>query len=192
MSNTRVITRRGGIPKKLIEYVRNRPDKFKGYKVIILHVGTNWLSKKEEWALYLRMVNGQFTKEEYTAELAKLNPPPAIGDANRFREEYQELVDLIRNINRQATILVSAIIPRLWDNKRRFHIRNTYNRMLKEFNSQPNIFFIPSDWPFFTKSHDLKSDLFDYDGLHLSSKGAVVLRTFFCEKIDKALKNVLK
>ena len=53
------------------------------------------------------MANGQFTEEDYIVELAKLNPPPAIGDANRFREEYKELVDLIRNINQQATILAS-------------------------------------------------------------------------------------
>ena len=37
-----------------------------------------------------------------------------------------------------------------------------------------------------------EKELFGWDGLHLSDKGAVVLRTFFCEEIDKALKGLLK
>ena len=192
MEKTRVITRRGGTPEKAIDFIKSRPSIVSGYQVIVLHVGTNWLSKKEEWALYLKKVMGELSQEEYRNELNKLNPPPAIGDAHRFIHTYQHLVDLIRSINPNATILVSGIIPQFWDNDRRYHIRVTYNKMLKKFNSQPNVFFIPSYRPFFNKDHQLKTDLFDYDGLHLSSKGAVVLRTFMCEKLDKALRNLLK
>ena len=192
MANTRVITQRGGTPEKAINYVKSKPYKVQGYKVIVLHVGTNWMSKKEEWALYLKKVNGFLSEREYQKELEILNPPPAIGDANRFRKIYQELIDLIKALNQDVIILVSSILPRLWDHDRRHHIRATYNRMLKHFNGQPNVFYIPSDRPFFNKSGELRPELFDYDGLHLSNKGAVILRTFICEKIDKARRNLLK
>ena len=192
MENTKVITQRGGTPEKAIEFIESQPKVVSEYKVIILHVGTNWLSRKEEWSLYRRKVNGFFSEYEYREALCRLNPPPAIGDAIRFRNTYQKLINLIRSLNGDAIILVSSIIPRWWDNDRRHGIRETYNKMLKAFNNQPNVFFIHSYRPFFDRNQNLKAHLFDKDGLHLSARGAVVLRTFLCEKIDKALKKLLK
>ena len=193
MQNTKVITRSGGTPQKAINFIKSKPDVVSNYEIIVLHVGTNWLSSKEEWALYLKKVNGLLSENEYVRELCKLNPPPAIGDALRFCDTYQDLVNLIRCLNKEATILVSSIIPRLWDDDRRNKIRDTYNRMLlREFNPQPKVFFINSYRPFFTTGGTLKKHLYDHDGLHLSAKGAVVLRTYLCEKIDKARRNVLK
>ena len=75
MKHTAVITRRGGTPQKALDFVKCSPELFKGYKVILLHVGTNWLSGKQEWALYLKMANSIISKEEYNAQIKELNPP---------------------------------------------------------------------------------------------------------------------
>ena len=125
MENTKVITQRGGTPEKAIEFIESQPKVVSEYKVIILHVGTNWLSRKEEWSLYRRKVNGSFSEYEYREALCRLNPPPAIGDAIRFRNTYQKFINLIRSLNSDAIILVSSIIPRWWDNDRRHGIRET-------------------------------------------------------------------
>ena len=178
--------------KKSLNILRNVPSSIVNYRVIILHVGTNWLSQKDEWGLYLKLIKGHYSKEEYDSKIASLNPPPAIGSANAFRDTYQELINLITDINKEAVVLISAIIPRAWDHDRRHLVRKSYNQILKKLCSQDKIFFIPSYKPFFDKSKSLKKELFDWDGLHLSDKGAVVLRTFFCDKIDKALKGLLK
>ena len=140
MDRTAVITRRGGTPQKLIQFLEANPTSIAGYKVIIVHTGTNWLSGKEEWGFYLKLVNSVITKEMYEAKLKSLNPPPAVGTAQKFKETFQELLDLIKSINKEATILVSSIIPRLWDHDRRHLVRLSYNKILRGFNCQSNIF----------------------------------------------------
>ena len=115
MAHTNVITRRGGTPQKAIEYIKRCASSIMHYRVIVLHVGTNWLSQKDEWFLYLKMLNGQYSKEEYESKIASLNPPPATGSATTFRDTYQDLINLIKEVNKEAVILISAIIPRTWD-----------------------------------------------------------------------------
>ena len=119
MDRTTVITRRGGTPQKLIQFLKANPASIAGYKIIIVHTGTNWLSGKEEWGFYIKLVNSVITKEMYEAKLKSLNPPPAVGTAQKFKETFQEFLDQIKSINKEATILVSSIIPRMWDHDRR-------------------------------------------------------------------------
>ena len=59
---------------------------------------------------YIKLVNSVITKEIYEAKLKSLSPPPAVGTAQIFKETLQELLDLIKSINKEATILVSSII----------------------------------------------------------------------------------
>ena len=132
MTHTNVITRRGGTPQKAIEYIKKYPRSIINYRVIILHVGTNWLSQKDEWGLYLKLIKGHYSKEEYDSKIASLNPPPAIASANTFRDTYQELINLITDINKEAVVLISAIIPRAWDHDRRHLVRKSYNQILKK------------------------------------------------------------
>ena len=138
------------------------------------------------------MANSIITKEEYSAQLKELNPPPAVGNAIEFKETYQSLIAAIREINNDAKIIVSAIIPRLWDHNRRHLVRNSYNSILHSLTSPKDVFYAPSFRPFFDKNQNLREELFDWDGLHLNQKGAVVLRTYLCDRIDKALKGTLK
>ena len=192
MVKTEAVTYKGGNTPKMLDLIKSDPNLIQGYEVIVLHLGTNWLSGMEEWGLYLKMVNKVITKESYNTQLRLLNPPPALGKAQTFKDQYQELIDLIKFINKEVTILVSSIIPRSWDHDRRHPVRNIYNKILKSFNKQSRVFFIPSFRPFFDANNNLKCELFDHDGLHLSDRGAVVLRTFFCEKIDKCRQGILK
>ena len=101
--------------------------------MIFLHIGTTWLSTKDEWSLYLRLVNERINLDEYNAALAELNPPPAVGPAIEFRDQYQKVIEHIRSSNREAIILVSSIIPRPWDHPRRDLVRMSYNRLLQQF-----------------------------------------------------------
>ena len=98
MDRTVVITRQGGTPQKLIQFLKENPRSISGYKIIIVHIGTNWLSGKEEWGFYIKLVNSVITKEIYEAKLKSLNPPPAVGTAQICKETFQKLLDLLSSI----------------------------------------------------------------------------------------------
>ena len=110
-----VITRPGATPQKLLHFLEQNPKLLYNYKIAVLHVGTTWLSTKNEWLLHLRLVNGHINRKEYNEALLSMNPPPAIGLAIIFRDEYKNLIDFIKSVNPEIMILVSAIIPRPWD-----------------------------------------------------------------------------
>ena len=134
----------------------------------------------------MKMINRVITKDEYHKVLENLNPPPARGKATFFRDQYTRLIYFVKTVNCQSTILISSIIPRPWDHDRRHLVRISYNNILKKLSNPPaKIFFITSYKPF------LKT-LYKRDGIHLSRLGSAVLRSLFCEKIDKAKNGLLK
>ena len=151
MTHTAVITRKGATPEKILQFVREYPNMVKRYRVIILRVGTNWLGTREEWRLYLRMVNSQITEKEYEAQIRSMNPPSAKGEPEIFRQIYQNLIDLIRQLNPEAKILISSIIPRLWDHARRNEVRMSYNAILQNFSKQDKVYLSAHISPFLTK-----------------------------------------
>ena len=156
-------------------------------------MGTTWLSTKNEWLLYLRLVNGQIDRKEYNKALLSMNPPPAIGQAIVFRDKCKNLIDFIKIVNPETMILLSTIIPRPWDHERRNLVRKSYNNILQKFKSNSNnVYFIPTYNPFIDNSKNLKQVLFHVDGIHLSDRDSIVLRSFLCEKVDKAIKGLLK
>ena len=69
-----VVTVPGANPEKILKHLRPNHDLLGKYQVIVLHIGTTWLSKKSEWELYLDHVNGKLSKEEYNQVIAELNP----------------------------------------------------------------------------------------------------------------------
>ena len=190
LQKTVVATRPGATPIKILHHLKTNPIILDNFKVIVLHVGTNWLSQKSEFSLYLQFVN-IISEGKFKEQLHRLNPPPANGSAVAFRDTFQNIIDCIRCRNLEAKILVSAIIPRKWDHDRRHLVRISYNNILKKLADGKSVFFVQSYSPFFDSQRNLKSDLFSYDGLHLSKKGSTVLRTFLCDKIDRAIKNKL-
>ena len=156
-------------------------------------MGTTWLSDKSEWALFLKLVNGLIDRDKYEKTIEAMNPPPAIGLASTFRDQYASIIDFIKSMNSEAIILVSAIIPRPWDHDRRNLVRMSYNMILENFNNPPSkVFFIHSYKPFLANSSAINEHLFNPDGIHLNVQGSAVLRGFLCEKIDKAKMGLLK
>ena len=188
-----IITRPGATPKKILSFLERNLSLVTNYKTVVLHFGINWLSAKEEWGLYLKLINQEISLDQYNKELQDLNPPPATGTATDFRDQYQQVIEHVQMRNPGAIILVSSIIPRPWDYQRRHLVCISYNKILKSFNnSSTGIFYIHSFKPFFDPFQTLKKELFDVDGLHLTKQGSIVLRAFLCEKIDKAARGLLK
>ena len=175
----------------MLSYLKENPSTVHHYQVIVIHVGTNWLSTKIEFGLYLQFINDIITKESYEQQITSLNPAPANGPATVFKDTIKEIIHLIKSQNQLAKILVSAIIPRSWDHDRRNLVRISYNNLLKNLAREENSYFIETYSPFFDGNKNLKSQLFSYDGLHLSPAGSWVLKTFLCDKIARALKNKL-
>ena len=161
------------------------------HKVIVLHTGTNWLGHKNEWSFYLQKVKGDLSEEDYSREITKLSPPLANGSEKKFKATFEEIIHYIRAKNPQAKVLISAIIPRPWDHSRRNQVRILYNNILKSLADGRQILFIETYRPFFDGNGNLKCTLSSWDGLHLSSSGSMVLKTFLCDKIDRAIKNLL-
>ena len=121
-----------------------------------------------------------------------MNPLLASGTVLSFRQTFERIISEIRKENKIATIIISGIIPRVWDYVRRKLVIETYNNVLRKFNSLNSVYYIPTHKPFLSNTASLKHELFWKDGLHLSSPGTRVLRSFICVKLDKAGKKALK
>ena len=191
--HTDIITKKGADVTRMHSYVAQNPQVVQGYNVITLHIGTNWLSKKEEWFLYLDYVNNQINQNIFLLNLSQLDLKPAIGQADQFQKDFLNLINTIQYLNSKATILISSILPRKWDFDRRDLVRQSYNSILQNFNKLNSVYYIKTSKPFFYAiNHELRSDLFNADGLHLNDGGSRVLRTILCDKIAKALQDKLK
>ena len=183
---------RGANPYSVLEFLQETPGLLNKVEVVLIHVETNYIGGKEEWKLYKNYQNNYISKYQYEKALHHLNPPPASGPAICFVEIFQQIIDFIKAQNENAKVLVSGIIPRIWDFARRRSIVAIYNNLLRKFNDQKSVYFIPTHKPYLNQNSEPKSELFCWDGLHLSDKGSIVLRSFFSSKLDKAKKGVLK
>ena len=182
LRKTDVVMRRGADPLRMLKYLQVNTYLFKRkYKVILLHIGTNHFSTKEEWGQYLNLVNDQCTWEEYNNFLSYFSPNPAKGSANAFKEIFGRIINLI-NRHTNALILISGIIPRPWDDDRRGAIIATYNKMLRSLNDR-NVFYINTPNLFLTTDHQIISRLFSWDGLHLNVEGHKQLQSYWGERI---------
>ena len=84
--NKEVVTIRGATTPKMVAFVNKNHHFIKKFKVIVLHVGTNYFSKKHEWLLYMDYVNRKCTKEVYDCKLQDMNPPCS-RDSHRLQRE---------------------------------------------------------------------------------------------------------
>ena len=188
--NIEVVALRGATVPKATLYLRKNSHVLKNKEIILLHLGTNHFSTKEEWLLFLKQQRQQISAHEYNLELSRLNPPPAIGLAADFRDQYVDLIKFVKSQS-NAKILISSILPRQWDHDRRDPVRRSYNRILEKFSSLENVFYIASYKPFFQGSV-LKENLFQADGLHLNEIGTKVLSSFMCDRIARSKRGELK
>ena len=193
INNTDIKTKKGYDINAMHSFLAQFPDTLSGYDLIVTHLGTNWLAEKEEWFLYLDYINNHITYDQFLKLLAKMDPKPAKGQADKFQQDYIDLINTIQYLNGKAIILISSILPRKWDFDRRELVRQSYNSILSKFNTLPGVYYINTSKPFFDpKTHLLRSDLFENDGLHLTDKGARVFRKVLSDKIAKASQGRIK
>ena len=192
IKSTTSICCRGATPESLLAYVQENRGLFPQKKIILIHVGTNYLGSKYEWLLYQNFRNGKLSHAAYENQLRALNPLPASGTALSFQRTFEQIITEIRKENKFAKIIISGIIPRVWDYDRQQLVLESYNNILRKFNSCNFVYFIPTHKPFLTNTASVKQDLFQKDGLHLANSGSRVLRSFICDKLDKARKDALK
>ena len=192
LKDTRVICQRGATPLSMLTFIRLNRDIFSSPKIILLHVGTNYFGSKTEWSLFQNFKKGRISEPEYERQLKMLNPLPAARTPSDFQKTFEDIIQEIRSINTVAQIIISGIIPRPYDYHRRKSDIEAYNLILHTFNSQHLIYYIPTFKPFLSNSLEIKEELFQEDVLHLSNRGSIVLRSFVCDKLNKAENRVLK
>ena len=69
----------------MLQHVTQSPDILLKFGVVVLHIGTNWLSTKHEWALHRSKANGKISEEFYRQEITKLGPPTANDPPQAFQ-----------------------------------------------------------------------------------------------------------
>lgn len=176
-----VICRRGSDPAKMLKYIQlNMHILKRRYKVIVLHIGTNYFGSRNEWGKYLQFVNDQCSFAEYTEYIDSINATPAKGSVYTFKNTIKLIIDLIK-FHTNALIVISGIIPRPWDHERRANILRVYNDTLKGLQDR-RVVFIDTPKLFFLDD-ELATRFFDWDGLHLNVEGHKLLQSFFGEKI---------
>ena len=195
LKDVEVHTIRGATQIDILKYLKSKGKNIMNQcnpKVLIIHVGTNHLGTKREWGLYRDYRLGNISEINFKNAIDCLNPMPANGTATQFHDTFCDIISTIHSTNPEITVLISSILPRPWDFERRSETRMIYNRLLKTLNSKENVFYIPSYRPFLDQNKNINQDCFMPDGLHLSKKGSEQLKSFYQEKIDKAIRKALK
>ena len=89
---------------------------------------------------------------------------------------YSRLLDLVRSLNKAATVGVSSIIPKPCEPEKENLRIVQLNRELKKVCAKKGAYFIPSYRPFVVKNQQINTELYAKDKLHLNHKGSVKLR----------------
>ena len=182
----------GSTADMLLEKLADSPELVHNYQIIVIHVGTNHFGSPEEWRLYQRFSKGQLSRSHFEYALRRFPVNPDDHVLQNFGKTVGDILDFIQMVNPECIILVSAILPRVWDHHRRHHVRLQFNDLLRGFNSKlHNRFYINSDNPFLYRHGGVKVELFRPDGLHLADRGVQVFKSFLCEKVDKARRGFL-
>lgn len=127
------ITRCGADPVKLLKFIEKEEnqDLINGYEIIVIHVGTNSIRYKEEWALFLNLINKEITQDVYELGIKDSNNNPKVSEIN-FYTQMKNLIDFIQGTT-QTKIIISAILPRPYDHERRLGTVLSFNKILEQF-----------------------------------------------------------
>lgn len=149
--------------------------KLKKLKCILLLMGTNDLTSKFIWLWYKHQVR----KGKPVYKLPRHSRTPA----HRINQDYRNLINRIKLINPNVKIVVSAILPRVFDYKQNKNYLKNINKSLATMCKKiSNCYFIESYKPLL-KNGAPRNEFYKYDGLHLTLSGIVVLKRFFMSMI---------
>ena len=158
---------------KLAQKLSNKYINISGYKCITIIVGTCDISSKYVWK-----------SKSVTGVLPPHTPKP-IED---IIKEYRSLLDVIRNQNSIATILVCSIIPRPFDHTENKQYLKNLNKQLEVLSKfYPNCKYLNISKQFLHCGEPIDAH-FDKDGIHLSPTGNSLLTDILNSVIGQMLK----
>lgn len=169
--------------KNLIHKIKFNMIDISNYKVVLINIGTNDLiTDKSIWFAYSTQVKKNVPIEDIVL------PPHQPSKINIVVSHYKELLDVVRDKNTKAKIIVTGILPRPYD----FSVNRQYlmniNAALEDMVSSYRNSYFHRTQCCFIKSKVPKPECFLFDGLHLSPAGTKLLRDIFSCEISKALK----
>ena len=92
------------------------------------------------------------------------------------------LVDMIRQKNTEATIVISLIIPRPIDYLERADLVKEYNHKIISLSTQLGVFYIPTYRKFMSAKNPI-DDLYAIDKIHPKDTGTLVLQQYFKDSL---------
>ena len=101
---------------------------------------------------------------------------------------YNNLITEIRRINNSAQILLSGILPRIFDHDENGQYVTLLIRAISQFCKTKNYTLAPSYKPL-NKSGSPKENCFAQDGLHLTTPGSILLRDYIHCLVAEKLEN---
>ena len=159
--------------KNLTKKLRDRYIKISEYKCIALIIGTCDISGKEVWISSLR--NG---------EVPKHNPKPI----TQIVADYSELLQTISYLNSEATILITSIIPRVFDfDYNRQYLKELNNKIEELTKINPDKYKFLNTAKKFIHCGEIKEDLFLTDQIHLSPAGNKLLTDMLNGRIGQII-----
>ena len=168
----------GATISNITEKISNLP--LEKYRVILLLVGTNYLTPKSLWQWYKR-----FKIENKGKEI--ILPHHTTTPVEGIVEHYKQLLKVIKTKNPNIFIMVSEILPRPFDFKQNKEYLNEVNIAIERVCKESNVYFIYSHKPLM-KYGSLKENYFDWDGLHLSEEGSKVMQRYFLGQLSYVIK----
>jgi len=140
------------------------------------------------------ITSGEISVKEYDAVLIHVGTNNIARDncAQMLLGEMGSLLGAIRWQRAEIQIVVSGIIPRLFDQSITEQTVKSVNKLLSKVTRDRSVIFLRSFSPFCSAREQtgLKTWLFSRDGLHLSNKGSCVLHHLF--KVQFSDKNILQ
>ena len=163
--------------------LQSAPQIIKGFKIVVIHLGTNDLGHKREWLQFLQYKDGAISLSHVKSNLKPVN-------GGRFLKDYRDLLLLIRSLDPAIIILCSSILPRPYDFHWRDTVRVEWNSIIRHLAGEVRAIYLSTSNPFLKKG-SLKASLFKEDGLHLTQAGVDVLISYLGDKIPKALSGLI-
>ena len=145
------------------------------YKCIIIIIGTNDLTDKKIWFRYLKHKH----ERNYQLEPHPTTSIPIL------RSKYIKLIDTIKSKISKIAIELAPIIPRLFDYTTNLSYMKDVNNMIKDLCTTNHIYHDRTLIKSFLKGGKPDPELYYKDGLHLSQKGTIKLRSILRCKVPK-------
>ena len=176
INNCKIIPRPGKTYRTMDEEIRRGKINIANFKVIAFLLGTNDI----DGAVYCK-----YGIVGYNRQYRKPILPKRFVDMDSVKNDFLRLMDTVRTLNSQATILILGLLPRLGDwvwSKALCIELNDFLQVwcCEQIAEGRRAIFFPS-YKFFQKGGEPLREYYRWDGVHLSNEGSSGLSNF-CSK----------